>query len=223
MAPEKTDDPSKEQDPADENTPIGEFYSDIADILSNLGEGIASAQTKLDIGAMEAQKEILEDESLTGYGLSANWYVMPEAEFRMAMELGISLKEKVEGETEGGHVTTAGTKVVAALANAKYEGLYESKSRQESSLRIRFVPVPMPSVVMIPNVVGMKTSAAKAELALAGVRVRLIDEKNGETWISGTKGKVTAQSVPGGGVMVADRTLIVKVKGRNVADIPEDK
>ena len=221
LTPEKAN--AEEPPPVSSSTPVGEFYADIADILTNLGEGIASAQKKLDIGAMMAQKAILEDETLSGYGLSANWYVMPEAEFNMSMELGISIKEKVEGETDGGRIVSSGTKIVAALTSAKYESLYESESRQESSLRVRFVPVPMPSVVLIPNVVGMKTSDARKELAFAGVNAKLVDEKNGEAWISGTKGKVSYQSIPGGRVMVADRTLTVKVKGRNVADVPEEK
>jgi hypothetical protein len=188
---------------------VGEFYSDIADILNNLGQGLANAQKKLDIGAMMSQKEILEDDVLSGYGLSANWYVMPEAEFNMMMELGITEREEVEGELEAGRVESSGTKIVAALSDAKYSALYKSESRQESSLRVRFVPVPMPSVVRIPDLIGLPVAAASSTLSGSGVGARFIGE-DGMAWTD-EKGVVISQSIRGGQVMLAEKVLMVTV------------
>ena len=195
------------------STAVGDFYADITDILTSLGRGLANAQKELDIGAIQMQKAILEDETLSGYGLSANWFVMPEAEFNMRMELGVSEEEKIEG-TVSGKAQTRGVKMMAALSNAKYNSLYESESKQESSLRVRFVPVPMPTVVKIPNVVGSPVASARAALAGASVNAMFISEK-GEAWTADS-GKVALQSIPGGEVMLAEKVLVVTVNTTGV-------
>ncbi|MDR0791615.1 MAG: PASTA domain-containing protein [Methanomassiliicoccaceae archaeon] len=213
MAPESKKEVTpvpKESEDVDPKTAVGEFYSDIADILNNLGQGLANAQKKLDIGAMMSQKEILEDDVLSGYGLSANWYVMPEAEFNMMMELGVTEREEVEGELADGRLESSNTKIVAALSDAKYSALYNSELRQESSLRVRFVPVPMPSVVMIPDLVGLPVAAALSTVSEARVGSRFINE-DGES-LTDEKGVVISQSISGGHVMLADRTLVVTVR-----------
>jgi hypothetical protein len=184
-------------------TAIGEFYSDLAEILTSLGEGIASAQRQLDLSAMKTQKEILEDELLSGYGLTANWYVMPEAEFTLKIELSTYKEEYEEGTKE--KKTT--NKILAALSNAKYNSLYKTEKTEESTLRVRFVPVPMPAVVKIPNVVGSTVEAARQILSGSAVSHAFID-KSGNVW-SESGGVVIAQSIAGGEVMLADKTLVI--------------
>jgi hypothetical protein len=206
--------PSGGADTWDPSSAVGDFYSDIEQILTSLGKGLANAQRALDIGAIQAQKAILEDETLSGYGLTANWYVMPEAEFTMRMELGVSEEETVEGTIDG-KTELRSRKMMASLSNAKYSNLYKSDSKQESMLKIKFVPVPMPAVVKIPNVLGNPVASARAALAGASVSAMFINEK-GEAWTEDT-GKVALQSIPGGEVMLAEKVLVVTVNTAGVS------
>jgi len=163
---------------------------------------------------MRTQKEILEDETLSGYGMSATWYVMPEAEFTMKLELGVAKEENLEVNLDGKVVMNSKTKVVAALSNATYNSLYNLHSKQESTLRVKFVPVPMPAVVIVPEVTGLSLTAARK--ALSSVNTVYMG-RDGTAWMSNS-GLVVSQSVKGGDVMLADRTLIVTVEEGDEAD-----
>ena len=182
---------------------IGDVYSDISGILANIGEGLANAQLQLDVGALRMQKEILNDSELSSYGLTATWYVMPEVEFDLKMEIEMSY-EKTE---EGAISPTRPIRLLARVPDTKYNSLYKTSSTQETSLRVKFVPVPMPAVVRIPKVMGSTVAAAKKILSGAAVNSSFID-KNGDDW--GIKdGVVTAQSVSEGEVMMADKVLVL--------------
>jgi len=205
-------DPPKPPDPPitpppDGKTAVGEFYSDIADILCSLGEGLASAQHQLDKGALATQKMILEDEELSSYGLSATWYVMPEAEFNIRMELTMSYEEKEEGTKKG---TVPALKLRAAVSDAKYNSLYNVNSKQETSLKIKFVPVPMPEIVKIPKVIGLTAGVAREILSRDAIRASFVDDE-GNAWTTG-KGKVASQSIPAGEVVLATKVLVVTVR-----------
>ncbi|AIZ56046.1 hypothetical protein Mpt1_c01430 [Candidatus Methanoplasma termitum] len=182
-----------------------EMYSDIAEILSNLGEGLANAQRQLDISALMTQKQILEDDVLSGYGLSANWYVIPELEFTLKITLSV-----VTQQTEDGTKRVRRTRLFATPLNAKYNNLYKSEKTEESTLRVRFVPVPMPTVIKIPNLLGSTTDSAKKTLLGAAIKYSFIGE-DGSAWNKET-GIVVAQSTAGGEIMLADNTLVVTVK-----------
>ncbi|MCL1904598.1 MAG: hypothetical protein FWG19_00540 [Methanomassiliicoccaceae archaeon] len=219
LTPEKAN--AEEPPPVSSSTPVGEFYADIADILTNLGEGIASAQKKLDIGAMMAQKAILEDETLSGYGLSANWYVMPEAEFNMRLEIGVTAEEKLEINQDGMLMVDSKTKVVAALNNSTYTSLYKVDNKQESSLKIRFVPMPMPDIVKVPDVTELHVMGARRTLAENMIKSLFIGS-DGVVW-KGTDGVVVAQSVQGGDIMLAEKTLILTVREMQEEEVAEGK
>ena len=195
---------------ADMKTAMGEFYADIGDILSSIGDGLSGAQRRLDEGAMQTQKELMEDETLSGYGMSAAWYVMPEAEFTMKLEIGVSAEEKLEVNSDGRLAVSSKTKVVAALSNATYNSVYKTENRQESTLRVKFVPVPMPAYIKTPDLVGMHIAAAKRVLEETDAKAAFISA-TGEVWTD-ADGIVEAQSTPAGDLMLAERSLIITVR-----------
>ncbi|MCL2031961.1 MAG: PASTA domain-containing protein [Methanomassiliicoccaceae archaeon] len=195
---------------------IGEFYSDIESVLTSIGEGLASAQRVLDIGAMETQKKIWEDDTLSGYGLTATWYAMPEAEFTIKMEISTSTEETVEFDASGKATRVPRTRIKAAMSNAKYNSLYKTDTVQESTLRVRFVPVPMPERLQVPNVVGLDLESARAALGEASVNAFFTD-KSGEVWTAGD-GMVIAQSIPGGELITVERMITAIVRDKTAAE-----
>jgi hypothetical protein len=200
----------------DTGSSAGELFSDIEDILTSIGEGLASAQKALDLGALEAQKRILEDDTLSGYGLTATWYAMPEAEFTIKMEISTSAEEAVETDSAGRPAKLMKTRVKAAMSNAKYNSLYKRDSRQESTLRVKFVPLPAPERVMVPDVVGLDVDSARAALGSAAVNAFFTD-KNGEIWTA-DDGVTIAQSIPGGELITVERMITVMVRERTAAE-----
>ena len=194
---------AQQKDSSGSDPNIGDVYSDISGILANIGEGLANAQLQLDMGALRMQKEILNDSELSGYGLTATWYVMPEVEFDLKMEIEMSYEKTEEGTIN----QMRPVKLLARVPDTKYNSLYKTSSTQETSLRVKFVPVPMPAVVRIPKVTGSTVAAARRILSGAAVNSSFID-KNGNDW--GVKdGVVTAQSVSEGEVMMADKVLVL--------------
>ena len=211
-------DPEPEEEK--ERTPIGEFYADVSEVLTNIGDGLAEAQRRMDISAVRAQKEILDDDTLSGYGLTANWFVMPEAEFTMKLDFSMVAEETEEGKLEGKPVRP---RLMAAVTDSKYTNLASTQRKEQSSLRVRFVPVPMPALIKVPNVVGMTVDAARMMLSGASVNSFFID-KDGKGWDK-PNGYVQSQSVDGGNVILAERTLILlveKKKHKPKKEEPED-
>jgi len=74
----------KDQSRADE---IHEqFISGLSEILIQLKKDLYMAQHELDVHADETQKEILRSRMLTEYGITSQYYSMPEIELEVKME-----------------------------------------------------------------------------------------------------------------------------------------
>ena len=111
------------------------MYSDLSDVIAELGKGIARAQKALDESSIEIQNEILKDDRLYAMGLQATWYAMPEAEFTLKMDYAVSQTKSVSGKTEL-------SKLSVAPSNATFQNLFKSDKKEESTLRLKFVPIP---------------------------------------------------------------------------------
>ncbi|MDR0887983.1 MAG: PASTA domain-containing protein [Candidatus Methanoplasma sp.] len=212
MAPEKADTidntiisrtkgtpPQTEPSP---QTPVGEFYSDLSEILCNLGEGLAGAQKQLDYAALNAQKEILKDELLSKCGINATWYVMPEAEFTLKMQYSM-VSEKSEPNS------TPKRRFLVTPSNAS-NNFYKTETKEESTLRIRFVPVPSPSVVVVPKIIGLSIEEAKNVLSSANVNA-LFETVTGKPG-NGKTSEVVYVSVAEGEIVLADATININVR-----------
>ena len=110
-------------------------YSDLCDMISELGKGIAQAQKAMDQSSIEMQNEILENDELYAMGLQATWYVMPETEFTLKMDYAVSQKQLITGKTK-----FAGLRI--APSNATFQNLYKLDKREESTLKLKIVPIP---------------------------------------------------------------------------------
>ena len=127
------------------------IYSDLSNVLTELGKGVANAQHALDQSSLDIQNEILKDDRLYGMGLQATWYVMPEVEFTMKMDYSV-----YEERTESGEIKPA--KISILPSNATYSNLFKSSKKEESSVRLRIVPIPANDKFVkrryMPNLLG---------------------------------------------------------------------
>lgn len=115
------------------------LFDDLSDIITNIGRGIAEAQVELDRSSIEVQKVLDEDEELSGFGLQANWYVMPETTFTLKMEY--TMVEEKESEGSG----PFNKRIFISPVNAKYQNYFKSTESTESEFKFKIVPVPPPT------------------------------------------------------------------------------
>lgn len=132
--PFETDSIRKELVATETKTPS--IYTDLSDIISNLGKGIANAQFELDKSSIAIQNKILEDDRLYNMGLQATWYAIPETEFTLKMDYTVSEERTVTGSV------ISGSKIYAAPVNATFNNFFKTEKKEESALRVRFVPIP---------------------------------------------------------------------------------
>ena len=139
----------------------------LSEMLMQLGKGIGQAQRELDMTALEMQKEILKNREMAEYGLQPTWFTMPEIDFTLKMEYAVTRTGTEEG-------TLAPKRVDIIPINATYKQLMSSDMKEESSLIIKFVPVPPVEAFVqrrkVPNMIGMTTEEAKAALVESGIR-----------------------------------------------------
>ena len=108
------------------------IYTDLTTVIAELGKGVAQAQHELDKNSMELQNKILQKDELYSMGLQATWYVMPEVEFTMKMDYAVS-----EERSESGNI-----QIGVAPSNATYSNLFKTSKKEESSIKIKIVPIP---------------------------------------------------------------------------------
>lgn len=147
---------------------FGRDYNDLANVIGEIGRGIADAQRQLDLQAIEIQNEIFADERLTNYGLNATWYTIPEAEFTLKMEYTMA-----EERSESGQRTP---RIRIIPSNATYNNLFKTNYAEESTFRIRFVPVPLDDRMsdrrIMPSLVGLSEQEGERRLNLAGIDIK---------------------------------------------------
>ena len=141
------------------------IYSDLSNVLTELGKGVANAQHALDRASLDIQNDILKDDKLYGMGLQATWYVMPEVEFTMKMDYSV-----YEERTESGEVKPA--KISILPSNATYSNLFKSSKKEESSVRLRIVPIPANDKFVkrryMPNLLGKDKDEDKYVVSTIG-------------------------------------------------------
>lgn len=110
------------------------IYTDLSTVIAELGKGVAQAQHALDLNSVELQNKILDDDKLYGMGLQATWYVMPEVEFTMKMDYAVCEEESrnIQGNIQIG----------VAPSNATYSNLFKTSKKEESTIKLRIVPIP---------------------------------------------------------------------------------
>ena len=135
------------------------IYSGLSNVIAELGTGVAYAQRQLDLASMDIQNEILNNDRMYGMGLQATWYAMPEVEFTMKMDYSVYEEKREDG-------TITKTDINMLPSNATYSNLFKSSKKEESSVRLRIVPIPandkfitrryMPDLSSVATIGGLK-------------------------------------------------------------------
>ena len=155
------------------------FFSDLTQVITEIGVGIAGAQHQLDLSSIEIQNAILENEELASYGVNATWYTIPEVKFDLKMEYMM-----VNESSESGSVPRT-KRIFVSPSNAKYNNFFKSSITEESTLSLRFVPLPPPERfterIVMPDLMGMSKEEAEEELNLNRISIKSIEIINGKT------------------------------------------
>lgn len=195
--------------------PTTDFYLTLPEVLTELGKGIGKAQRELDMHSIEVQNSILKDKELADYGINATWYVMPEIQFDLKMEYSVTEKRTEEGEVTSSVKKTA-RNIEIIPSNMKYNTLFESERREESTLSIKFRPMPPPQFTIIrtevPNLYGMTKNEAEAVLKEAEIEAEFISDAEPDAKDSETN--VVFQTVNPGDFLLNDEKLTVYIEPR---------
>ncbi|MCL1808571.1 MAG: DUF4332 domain-containing protein [Clostridiales bacterium] len=140
----------------------GGFFFSLSEMMVDIGRGVAKAQHELDMSSIEIQKYIDSHETLSNYGLSATWYVMPETSFQIKVDYSVVREETEDGTKE---TATLPARLRVAPVNAKYQNYFKRSANMESELSFKIVPVPPPvrftEVVFVPDLIGLSLEEAK--------------------------------------------------------------
>ena len=171
------------------------YGSDLSEIITDLGVGIAQAQRNLDMVSLEMQREILKDPELAAMGFNATWYAIPETSFTLKMEYTYS-------ETGDRHFSVV-------PMNATYNNAFRTDRAEESTLSLRFVPVPAPSGltdrITVPDFVGMTQEEAAATAEELGLKVSFAVGKGVCT--ASQSSMVTRQSIKAGTLVMGSELV----------------
>ena len=189
----------------------GGFYFGLAEMIAEIGRGVAKAQHELDKSSIAIQNYIDSQETLSNYGLSATWYVLPETSFQMKVDYAVVKEESEEGEKPGADNTSQNliNSLRVAPVNAKYQNYFKSSANVESELNFKIVPVPPPvrftEHITVPDLIGLSVDEAQERIKASRLRVgvlKLIEDVEPD---NDKDTQVIAQSKEAGtGVLVND-------------------
>lgn len=187
-------------------------YSELSEVISELGKGIADAQKNLDLSAIDVENEILKNESHYNAGLSATWYVMPEVEFTLKMDYSVTKEQTADAKYEKSDKTSPVKGLKVLPMNATCNAFFRSESVQQSTLKVRFVPVPASDKItsrkIVPDCVGKSLTMAKKLLEEAEITVYNIYDSMGNKALDVYKDVVVSgQTIPGGKVLLIGKVL----------------
>lgn len=112
----------------------------VEEILIKVGRAVAETQKALDRNSADTQIFIENDEVLNQYDLRATWYHMPEVVLELKMSLSMHELTKTD-------VGVSNLVLFGAPINASYVRNFDYDVAGSSQLKVKFVPIPPPSVV----------------------------------------------------------------------------
>jgi len=188
---------------------VAEYYLTFPDILAELGKGIEQTQRELDMHSVEVQNIILKNKELADYGLNATWYTMPDIQFKLLMEYSINEQTRIEGTS-----TKIQKKVGIIPSNTRYDILFDSKRKIESTLTVIFKQIPPPPMEItrteVPNLLGM--TKKEAETVLQEKEIEAIFEQKTKLKGVNSEMKVVQQNVNPGDFLLEGDTLTIYIE-----------
>lgn len=185
-----------------------EMFSDMVEMITNIGRGIAVAQQEMDEQAIRTQKLINADQRLRNMGVMATWFAIPDATFNLKMNYTVVREQGAEHDAPAGR-----QKLLLTPLNAKTQNYFKLTEGMQSELNIRFASMPPPPQVAlpltIPSLIGKGLDEAKSILADAGLRPGTITVSSGVP-AEGQETEVTDQiPSPGSDARFQDRINLI--------------
>ena len=159
------------------------FFSEMTDLIVDLGRSIAEAQRVMDENTIRTQEMINDDEELRQYGINATWYVIPEADINLKMNYTVINESTTTG--------TGQRKIMISPINARYQNFFKSTQSGESTINLKIMPIPaearIADIIIIPNVIGMNKVAAVNRLSEVNLRADGVDEISNDAVVQNQK------------------------------------
>lgn len=186
------------------NNPREEMFTDMVEMVTNLGRGIAVAQQEMDEQAIRTQKLINADQRLRDMGLMATWFTIPDATFNLKMNYSLVREQGAEHDAPAGR-----QKFRIMPLNARTQNYFKLSEGMQSELNIRFASLPPPphisQPIIVPSLIGKTLEDAKVLLAAENLRAGTVTTVSGEP-AGSSDTNVTAQSPePGADARFQDR------------------
>ena len=197
----------------------GGFYFGLAELIAEVGRGVAKAQHELDKSSIAIQDFIDSQETLRNYGLISTWYVLPETTFKMKVDYAVVKEETEEGEKSSASALPA--RLVNSLriapVNAKYQNYFKSTTSIESELTFKIIPVPPPTrftePILVPDLIGLSIEEAQERIRGSRLSVGVLELVKDAKPDNGKATQVVAQSKDAGTeVLVNDAISFAYVK-----------
>lgn len=110
-------------------------------MIQRVADAVAQAQLALDKGALERQGALQTDHpELAAVGYQVSWYHMPE----VSLELKMTVHYEAKGQGGPG-------RILVSPFNAKYKSAFSYEADGASTLSLRIVPLPPPTVAAPPT------------------------------------------------------------------------
>ena len=112
----------------------------LAEVLSQVGKGVADAQRAMDMNSIATQVMLENDPVLRELALEAPWYHMPEVNLELKMNLSMQSEKSIKNNK----VVLRKMRMYAAPQNASYQNSFKADAEGASQIRARIVSIPPP-------------------------------------------------------------------------------
>lgn len=100
----------------------------VENILFNVAHSVVKAQKELDEASLAMAAQIIEEELDTQYGLSAQWYTIPQLDFILKLAFEVASNGKLQSQ----------------MVDAEYQSKYGFNVKASSELKTKIMSVPPP-------------------------------------------------------------------------------
>lgn len=155
------------------------FSAPIEALITALGQGVATAQRKLDENSIATQQTLDTDPIMSQYGLQATWYQFPTVNMQLKMSLSITQDNTSSSSPSDAttHAVGAGLfasqllapryRLIAQPLSASFQNHFNYDATAATQIDLTMVPVPPPRSGDQVTSPPLMTSAAVLTLALA--------------------------------------------------------
>jgi hypothetical protein len=178
---------------------LSEIFSiPFGDMIASVGEGVATAQAKLDRASLEATLAVYSDTNdpdlklLREIGYQPTFYVIPKASGKMVVALSMFSETTADGQR---------LQLRASPLNPTLSNKYSYSGNASAELAFDIVPVPPSEQIrQVPDVLGDAAADAASKLRDVGLETNFVDGAGAPVPVAGNRA-VTLQSPPGGSIV----------------------